>query len=59
MLDDFQGALEDVDKANVLQPNDTFTLRARGDLKTMLHKYQGLLEDLDKADVLNQTMQSL
>ncbi|CAM6059862.1 unnamed protein product [Sphagnum tenellum] len=52
MLDDFQGALEDLDKADVLKPNDAFTLRARGEVKRMLDDYQGALEDLDKADVL-------
>jgi len=52
MLDDYQGALEDLDKANVLKPNNAFTLRSRGAVKKMLHDYQGALEDHDKVDVL-------
>jgi Flp pilus assembly protein TadD len=52
VLDDYQGALEDLDKADVLEPNNAFTLRIRGDLKYMLHDYQGALQDLNKADVL-------
>ncbi|KAH8955755.1 hypothetical protein BDL97_07G003500 [Sphagnum fallax] len=52
MLDDYQGALEDLDKADVLEPNDAFTLSVRGKVKRMLDDYQGALEDLDKADVL-------
>ncbi|CAK9273806.1 unnamed protein product [Sphagnum jensenii] len=52
MLKDYQGALKDLDKANVLEPNDAFTLRKRGDAKRMLKDYQGALEDLNKADVL-------
>jgi tetratricopeptide (TPR) repeat protein len=52
MLDYYQGALEDLDKANVLEPNNPFTLNVRGDVKNMLFNYQGALEDLDKVDVL-------
>jgi len=52
MLNDYQGALEDLDKADVLEPNDAFTLRVRGHVKNMLINDQGALEDLDKADVL-------
>jgi hypothetical protein len=37
--------LEDLDKANVLQPNNAINLRRCGDVKR-------LLEDLDKANVL-------
>jgi tetratricopeptide (TPR) repeat protein len=44
--------LNDLDKADVLEPNDAFTLRSRGDVKKMLKDYQGALNDLDKADVL-------
>ncbi len=40
------------DKADVLEPNDAFTLKLRGDVKRKLDDYQGALEDLDKADVL-------
>jgi tetratricopeptide (TPR) repeat protein len=52
VLDDYQGALEDLNKANVLEPNNAFTLRIRRHVKNMINKYQGALEDLDKADVL-------
>ncbi len=52
MLKDYEGALEDLDKADVLEPNNTSTLNNRGDVKMMLKEYQGALEDLDKVDVL-------
>ncbi|KAH8962719.1 hypothetical protein BDL97_05G115300 [Sphagnum fallax] len=52
MLKDYQGALEDLNKADVLEPNDAFTLRSRGDVKGMLKDYKGALEDLNKANVL-------
>jgi tetratricopeptide (TPR) repeat protein len=51
-LKDYQGALKDFQKANVLEPNDAFTLHSCGDVKRMLNDYQGALEDLDKANVL-------
>jgi tetratricopeptide (TPR) repeat protein len=52
MLEDYQGALEDLHKVNVLELNNARTLRGRGDVKRMLKDYQGALNDLDKADVL-------
>jgi tetratricopeptide (TPR) repeat protein len=52
-LDDYQGALDDLDKANVLKPNNVFTLNNRGNVKRMLDDYQGALEDLDKAYVFD------
>jgi serine/threonine protein kinase len=52
MLKEYQGALEDLDKADVLEPHNAFTLRSRGDVKRMLKEYQEALEDLDKADVI-------
>jgi tetratricopeptide (TPR) repeat protein len=52
MLYDYQGALEDLNKADVLGPNNAFTLRTRGYVKHMLYDYQGALEDLDRVDVL-------
>jgi tetratricopeptide (TPR) repeat protein len=51
-LEDYVGALEDLDKANVLEPNNAFTLMIRGDVKRNLEDYVGALEDLDKVDVL-------
>ncbi len=44
--------MEDLDKADVLEPNNAFTLMSRGNVKRMLKEYGGALEDLDKADVL-------
>jgi hypothetical protein len=52
MLHDYQGALEDLDKVDVLEPNNAFTLKTRADVKRMLHDHLGALEDLDKVDVL-------
>jgi tetratricopeptide (TPR) repeat protein len=52
MLDDYQGALEDLNKVDVLEPNNASTLTDRGDVKRMLKVYQGALVDLDKANVL-------
>jgi len=51
-LEDYQGALEDLNKANVFEPNDASTLSARGNVKRQMEDYQGALEDLEKADVL-------
>ncbi len=39
-------------KADVLEPNNAFTLQSRGDLKRMLNEYQRALEDLNKTDFL-------
>jgi len=44
--------LEDLDKADVLEPNNVFTLRSRGKVKYMLDDNQRALEDFDKANVL-------
>jgi tetratricopeptide (TPR) repeat protein len=52
MLKEYQRSLEDLDEADVLEPNNAFTLRTRGNVKRMLKEYRGTLEDLDKADVL-------
>ncbi len=35
MLKDYQGALKDLDKANILEPNNAFILRTCGDVKTL------------------------
>jgi len=58
MLNEYQGALEDLDKAHVLEPNDAFTLRVRGAVKRMLNDHQGALEALTRLMFLNQTMKS-
>jgi len=57
-LDDYQGALEDLDKADALESNNAFTLTICGDVKKMLHDYQGALEELDKINVLEQNSAS-
>jgi hypothetical protein len=44
--------LEDLDKVNVLEANDAFTLRSCAGVKRMLKDYQGALDNLDKANVL-------
>ncbi len=52
MLDDHQGALADLNKANILKPNNAFTLNVRAYVKRMFGDYQGALEDLDKVNVI-------
>jgi tetratricopeptide (TPR) repeat protein len=47
-----EGALEDLDKANGLEPNDASTLTSCGKVKYMLDDYERALEDLDMGDVL-------
>jgi tetratricopeptide (TPR) repeat protein len=51
MLKDYQRALEDLDKANVLEPSNAFILQIRGNVKRMLKDYQGAFKDLDKVNV--------
>jgi tetratricopeptide (TPR) repeat protein len=51
-LKDYELALQDLDKADFLEPNNTFILQSHGDVKNMLKDYQGALEDLHKANVL-------
>jgi regulator of sirC expression with transglutaminase-like and TPR domain len=48
MLDDYQGALEDLEQVDVLEPNNASSLRTRGNVKRMLKAYQGALETIDK-----------
>ncbi len=45
MLNDYQGTLKDLSKADFLEPNNAFTLQSRGDVKKML-------EDFDKTNFL-------
>jgi lipopolysaccharide biosynthesis regulator YciM len=52
MSKDYQRALEDLDKAYVLELNNVFTLIRRANVKNMLKDYQQALKDLDKVDVL-------
>jgi tetratricopeptide (TPR) repeat protein len=51
LLHNYEGDLKDLDKADVVEPNNAFTLKVCGDVKKDLQDYQGALEDLDKADV--------
>jgi hypothetical protein len=37
MLDDYQKALEDLDKVDVLEPNNAFTLQIREEVKKILY----------------------
>jgi predicted Zn-dependent protease len=41
-----------LDKVNVFEPNNAFTLRSLADFKMMLEDCRRALEDLDKADIL-------
>jgi hypothetical protein len=52
MLNDYQGALKDLDKADFLEPNNGFTLQSHGDAKNMLKDYKPTLQDLDNVDFL-------
>jgi hypothetical protein len=59
MLDDCEGALQDLDKVNVLEPNNASTLRTHENVKYMFEDYQGALETLIRLMFLTQTMHSL
>ncbi|CAK9860852.1 unnamed protein product [Sphagnum jensenii] len=48
MLKEYQGALEDLDKADVIERNNAFTLMSYGMVKYELDDYQGALETIDK-----------
>jgi len=50
MFLDYQGTLENVDKVDILQPNNAFILRTRAKVKKMLDEYQKALEDLHFAN---------
>jgi hypothetical protein len=43
MLNDYHRPLNDFNKAHVLEPNNAFTLRIRGEVKRILHDFQGAL----------------
>jgi tetratricopeptide (TPR) repeat protein len=57
MWKDYQRALEDFNKVNVLEPNNAIILRRCGNVKRMLTDYQGTLEDLDKVDFLEHKLE--
>jgi len=46
-LEDYQGALKDLNKTNIFKSHDTFTMQMQGDAKKMLKDYQGALNDLN------------
>ncbi len=52
MLEDYQGALEDLDKADVLEPNNAFTLIIHAYTNWSLKNYQIALETMEKVHVL-------
>ncbi|CAK9205021.1 unnamed protein product [Sphagnum troendelagicum] len=52
MLEDYQGALENFDKAHALEPNNASILSSRGDAKRLLEDYERALEDLGKANIV-------
>jgi serine/threonine protein kinase len=52
MLHNYQGALEDLDKADVLKPNDAFTLATYAHTNWSLDKYQAAVDAIDKLHFL-------
>jgi tetratricopeptide (TPR) repeat protein len=51
-LEDYVGALEDLNKANVLKLNHVHILTRQGVAKLMLKDYHKALKDLDTANVI-------
>jgi hypothetical protein len=51
MLEDCQGAFEDLNKSNALEPNNAFTFKWCGHVKRMLEDSPGALRDIEKANV--------
>ncbi len=52
MLHDYQGALKDLHKDDVLEPNNASTLNSRERVRYMLNDNQRDFDDLDKVDIL-------
>jgi hypothetical protein len=50
MLKDYELTLQDLDKVDFLEPNNTFILQGCGDVKKMLKDYQRALKNLNRAD---------
>jgi hypothetical protein len=48
MLEDYQGTLEDFDKANVLGPNNVIILKTHGIIKSLLNDYKKTLKGLNE-----------
>ncbi len=45
VLNNYERAFKDLDKVHVLEPNNAFALKTRGNIKYMLHDYQGVALD--------------
>jgi Flp pilus assembly protein TadD len=58
-LHDFEGALTDLNDADLLEPNDFDVLRVRGIVKFNLLDLDGALADLDRAHLLQPTNSSI
>ncbi len=52
MMGQFAAALQDLDRADVLKPNNAFCLRGRGATLRQMGQYAAALGDLDRADAL-------
>jgi hypothetical protein len=59
MLYDYEGALKDLNKADVLEPNNASILNSRGEVKRMLRDYKEPWKTLTWLMFLNQTMYSI
>jgi hypothetical protein len=59
MSDDYQGALKDLDKVDVLEPNNESTLKTRANVKYMLVTIKEPCKNLTRLMFLNQTMHPL
>jgi hypothetical protein len=46
MLNDYQGALEELNKVDVFEQNNAIILKTCGNVKWMSHDYQRTLEDI-------------
>ncbi len=54
-LEDYQGALEDLDKTHVFYSTNAFILTICGNVKGALKDYERALDDLDKSHVFDST----
>jgi len=50
MIEKYANALEDLNKANELQPNNAVTLRICGKVRLLMDKFANALEDFNKAN---------
>ena len=49
MLDQYDNALNDLNKSLEIEPNNAFALRWRGDVYRLLGQYNNALNDLNKS----------